>query len=737
MKEEAMLEQVGSLEESKNKGFFQNITKYFDSTFVVGFVLLLNLVCFSLFRNVRLDFTSSGVYTISKMSKDTVKSLSDPLSIKVFFSGNIPAPHNALERYVRDLLGSYSSHGNKNFSYTFYDCSEYKNNRRILENLQEASRNGIESVQIESYEQGEVKIARVYMGMSIEYAGSISRVYFNSVRPEELEYKITSLLHAMSAKKSKVQSLTSPIVVKLCASGALEKNAALFGVENWPVFVELVKSSVENFSERFYGKIQFEISSEKNMDVNQLKQAGVTALRVAKSANSSKEDLCYAFLQITSPSDGGDSSQSVSHRDLIGVGVSFAKGQPGLVYRVLPSADVVGLVEAGVDSVLEMSDRISYLTDKGCISVVASSSMMFQQNQQQSEGDVLRKLLSRSYAFQEVTSRQLNFLSSKSLIIAGNTEAWADEELFYLDQFLLQGGSLLVFHDGLTEQVPGAYGALVKENITGLERLLKHYGVVVENQFVMDERCFRRRENRGGDLQEVREYQIPLLRKEQFPKNFLPLKNIQEMFLYKPTALHLTDEVQSSEKVQCVPLFVSSEKSWVSQEAASPFMQADLLASNKRPNIPMGYCLQGNFASYFEVVPKGLGTKETPASEMHFLRESAKPGKVILVGSSYFVKSFALEEREMFPNTKVFMNLIDYANNREGWIPLRSKNIFFRPLEDFANMGGLRSLIFSSYDAFKYFNVFGLPILLAMMGLFAYTSLKRRKIAMQARYSLG
>jgi len=52
-----------------------------------------------------------------------VETLSEPLSIKVFFSKNLPAPHNNTERYLRDLLEEYASRGKQYFNYAFYNVS--------------------------------------------------------------------------------------------------------------------------------------------------------------------------------------------------------------------------------------------------------------------------------------------------------------------------------------------------------------------------------------------------------------------------------------------------------------------------------------------------------------------------------------------------------------------------------------------------------------------------------------
>ena len=52
-----------------------------------------------------------------------VSTLSEPLTINVFFTRNLPPPHNQTERYLRDLLEEYAIRANKYFNYRFYDVS--------------------------------------------------------------------------------------------------------------------------------------------------------------------------------------------------------------------------------------------------------------------------------------------------------------------------------------------------------------------------------------------------------------------------------------------------------------------------------------------------------------------------------------------------------------------------------------------------------------------------------------
>ena len=84
-------------------------------------IVLINLAGMTAF--FRMDLTSNKIYSISEASQKVVSTLSEPLTINVFFSKNLPAPHNNTERYLHDLLKEYAAYANRYLNYRFYDVS--------------------------------------------------------------------------------------------------------------------------------------------------------------------------------------------------------------------------------------------------------------------------------------------------------------------------------------------------------------------------------------------------------------------------------------------------------------------------------------------------------------------------------------------------------------------------------------------------------------------------------------
>ncbi len=150
--------------------------RYMKFTVYLAAIVLVNLVAATLF--FRIDITTNRAYSLSKVSKNVVSTLKEPLTINVFFTSNLPSPYNTVEQYLKDLLGEYSLHANTYFNYRFYDVSaegeidaaRTETNRKLAQNY------GISPVQIQVVEKDEMKFKKAYMGLVIIHGDMVERI---------------------------------------------------------------------------------------------------------------------------------------------------------------------------------------------------------------------------------------------------------------------------------------------------------------------------------------------------------------------------------------------------------------------------------------------------------------------------------------------------------------------------------------------------------------------------------
>lgn len=132
-----------------------------SSVLVVAVILIvLNMISVRVFG--RIDLSEGNIYSLSQSSKDLVANLDDRVTIKCYFSDDIPQPYNANARYVKDQLAEYKAYASGNLNYLFIDPA-----REGKE--QEAQALRIPPVPINTFAKDKVEIKQVYMGMAILY----------------------------------------------------------------------------------------------------------------------------------------------------------------------------------------------------------------------------------------------------------------------------------------------------------------------------------------------------------------------------------------------------------------------------------------------------------------------------------------------------------------------------------------------------------------------------------------
>jgi len=220
-------------------------------------VVLINVAGITL--SSRLDLTENKIYSISKASQRVVSTLSEPLTIKVFFSKDLPAPHNNTERYLHDLLEEYSIHANRYFNYRFYNVSldEGGIKEGTDENQEAASNYGIHPVQIQNIEKDEVKFQKAYMGLVIIHGDMIERIP-TITTTDGLEYKLTTSIQKLNNKISALLNLKEKIKIKLFLSSSLKIIAPFMRLNELPAIPEQLEGIITKLNAKNFGQLTFE-----------------------------------------------------------------------------------------------------------------------------------------------------------------------------------------------------------------------------------------------------------------------------------------------------------------------------------------------------------------------------------------------------------------------------------------------------------------------------------------------
>tara|TARA_Y100001970_G_C14200723_1_gene840959 strand:- start:440 stop:1945 length:1506 start_codon:yes stop_codon:yes gene_type:complete len=120
-------------------------------------LILLNLIARDKFH--RFDLTDNQMYSLSLSSKSIVSKVDDLLTMKVYFSDNLPNELGNTRRFLQDILEEFSAYSENNIRFFFHNPESDKD----LE--EQARKDGIQPVQMQVIENDKVEIKKVYLGM--------------------------------------------------------------------------------------------------------------------------------------------------------------------------------------------------------------------------------------------------------------------------------------------------------------------------------------------------------------------------------------------------------------------------------------------------------------------------------------------------------------------------------------------------------------------------------------------
>jgi ABC-2 type transport system permease protein len=689
-------------------------------------VILVNVAGMTLFY--RADLTEGNVYSISEASRRVVSTLSEPLTIKVFFTKNLPAPYNTTARYLQDLLKEYGNYGNRYFNYRFYDVSAEEGDisKEAKENQSLARNYGIFPVQIQAIEKDEIKFQRAYMGLVLIHGDLLERIP-TITGTEGLEYVLTTAMQKLNHKISALLRLEGKIGIRLFLSSSLEKVAPYMRLNDLPRLPETIEGIVGKLNEKHYGKLHFEYLDPSKDP------------KIAEAARK------YNLMNLQWPSlsegriDAGEGTIGLvmEHgENAVVVPLIRAIRLPlvGTQYEMADSPRIEEIISGNVESLIDIHEDLGYLASHGAVNLFPSPADQ-RGGQAGEEARNFRSLVSMNYTIKPVNLKEGPIPDSfHCLVLGGPTEPFTDYELFEIDQFLMRGKSLAIFLDRFHEVMPptqaGArgQGPRIVPLDTGLEKLLAHYGIKIRKSYVLDINSYKQRlpAHLGGGEQAI--HFAPLIKSEFIERDLGFMKNIKGLIVFKASPLETDPKRIQDMGLTAHKLFSSSDRSWemAGRIELNPMMIQPPPSGDAMKSFDLAYVLEGSFESYFAGKPvpeKPVALNDTgreeegedrPEADLSKIEGKAevptrgRPGKILLIASSEMIKDNLVDEGGRAPNAMLVLNLLDYLNGREEMALMRSKEQRFNPLRETG--GGTRTFV-------KAFNIAGLPALVILFGL--------------------
>jgi len=275
----------------------------------------------------------------------------------------------------------------------------------------------------------------------------------------------------------------------------------------------------------------------------------------------------------------------------------------------------------------------------------------------------------------------------KTLVIAGPKEKFSEDDLKKIDEFVMNGGSLLVMADGVKVES----NLTAEKNEADLNKLLNSYGVKFNDNLVLDVSSGIASFNQGFITFNINYPFWPKVLKGGFNQENVATAKLESLTLPWASSIEKTEGAAS----RYTALLKSTNKAWVVKDSFNLNPQQNY--ENKSAN-------QYDLAASIE------GKLKSP-----FSNKTVENSRIIVVADSDFLRDNFLT---MGDNMSFFQNLVDSLSLDQDLISIRAKGVSSHPLT--------AELVENKKQLLRYLNVFGLTIAMVGFGLFRYSARRKK-----------
>ena len=293
----------------------------------------------------------------------------------------------------------------------------------------------------------------------------------------------------------------------------------------------------------------------------------------------------------------------------------------------------------------------------------------------------------------DISLQLKNLNRYKVIIIAKPTIPFNKLDKFLIDQYIMNGGKLLLLIDGVNASIDSINNQngyfIAKKNDLNLDDQLFKYGVRINSDLVQD--------LRSTEIPIVTGYSNNRPIQELFKWPYFPLISSKSNHPITNNLDGIKSDFISSidtlkNNIKKTILLESSNNSRLVQSPSKVSLgiieNPPPAESYNKENIPLAVLLTGKFTSVFKnrIVPKN--------NEINF-KSSSDSTSIIIVSDGDLIANEVSSSGNAFPlgydkfinytfdgNKKFIINAIQYLNDQNGLIKLRSKNIKLRLLNN-------------------------------------------------------
>jgi len=535
---------------------------------------------------LRVDVTEGKIYSISQATKNYLAQLKEPLLIRGYFSQKTHPLLAPLVPQLKDLIREYEIAGDGKVRVEIIDPAQSP------ELEKEANEQyGIRPVPFQVADRYQASIVSSYFDVLVKYGDEHQVLGFRDLievkakgdvdldvqlrNPEhDLTAAIKKVLYAYQAAGNLFETVNSELTLNayISADDKLPKKLA--------EFVPTVKEVLEDYAQRSEGRFKVTYIDPQAEDGKVAQELAEKYGLQPMATSLFSQNLFYFHLLLT------DGEQTVQ-LPLEGLDKeSFERG-----------------LKAGIKRFAKGFTKT--------LAIVAPqvNPQMAQYGFGGAQFNELRNLLSAEYNLknEDLSDGSVSADADMLLVLApGNLD---EKSLFAIDQFLMQGGSVVLATSPYSANLAGRSLSLTRKN-SGLEAWLQHHGIKLVDKVVMDPQNSAfpvpvTRNVGGFQIQEMRLLNYPYFvdaREQQLNQEVAITSSLPQVTMAWASPVEVKLPEQS--RLKSTWLVKSSEGAWLS-DSLSVMPQVD--ARGEAVYVPEGepkahtlaVMLEGEFSSYF------------------------------------------------------------------------------------------------------------------------------------------
>jgi len=662
--------------------------RLFSGLLVANFVLA--NFWFNAMGSARIDLTQGNIYSLSPATGHYIQQLQEPLLIRGYFSAKSHPLLEPLVPQIRDLLEEYQVVGGKRVTVEFVD----PHTDQALEE-EAAEKYSIRPVPFRMASRYEAGVVNSYFDLVVAYGDQYETLSFDDL----IEIKVQGNSDPEVLLKNPEYALTRAIR-KVTSSYQAGGN----------VFADLAQP------------LQFNayISTDSQLPnvLAELKKQLKETLDNLKQASGDKLAINFA----DPDANGGELAKQLQEKHGLGPQIAslfdpkpfwfymMLEGKGETVQIPLPKEMNQDTLKKSIEAAVQ---RMSPGYLKTVVMVKPVDPMAMNPYMRAAGNNKtyqnLETILKENVRLKESDLADGQVPADADLLLVLAPKNLSDKQLFAIDQFLMQGGSIILASSPFDITISNSINA--QKQISGLEEWLKHHGISMDESMVLDPQNASLpipvRRNIGpisvNEIQMMPYPHFPDIRTDGLDNDNAMTSALGQLSLNWVSPINLDEEKNKQRQVS--RLLHSSPNSWVSSDLNMVpdyriYPDNGFATQSERGSKLLAVAVQGSFESYFKgkqspLIESKAESDKKPDEEgkadnneekaeektvvSGVIERSSDSARIILIASNTFANDTVISlasqgQGNAYTRPLEFVqNAVDWSLDDQGLLAIRSR----------------------------------------------------------------